>query len=45
MTRLLFAINFLTNGGPTRVVQNLLKNIDLKKFKVLTYLKDESTNA
>lgn len=45
MTRLLFTINFLTNGGPTRVVQNLLKNIDLKKYKVfmLTII-DENDN-
>ncbi len=45
MTRLLFAINFLTNGGPTRVVQNLLKNIDLKKFKVfIVTIIDENDN-
>ena len=34
MKKILYTINFLTNGGPTRVLQNLLKELDLGKYDI-----------
>ena len=34
MMKILYTINFLTNGGPTRVLLNIIKNIDINKNKV-----------
>lgn len=45
MTNILYTINFLTNGGPTRVLQNIIKNIDMKKYKVgILTLIDQNDN-
>lgn len=44
MTKILFMINYLTEGGPTRVVENILYTIDRQKFQpiVLTLLNKNS---
>lgn len=34
MIKILYMINFLTNSGPTRVLQNILKNLDKSKYKI-----------
>ena len=32
--KILFTINYVTNGGPTRVVQNIIKGISKNKFEI-----------
>lgn len=34
MINILYTINFLTNGGPTRVLQNIVYSLDLQKYNV-----------
>lgn len=34
MKKILYTINFLTNGGPTRVLQNIIKNLDKNKYDI-----------
>lgn len=34
MINILYTINYLTNGGPTRVLENIVNKLDKKKYKV-----------
>lgn len=34
MKKILYTINFLTNGGPTRVLENLVKNLNKDKYDI-----------
>lgn len=34
MINILYTINFLTNGGPTRVLQNIIYSLDTKKYNI-----------
>lgn len=34
MKKIIYTINFLDNGGPTRVLENIVKNIDKNKYTV-----------
>lgn len=34
MINILFTINFLTNGGPTRVLENIISSLDRKKYNI-----------
>lgn len=34
MIDILYMINYLTNGGPTRVLQNIVKELDLSKYNI-----------
>lgn len=34
MINILFTINFLTNGGPTRVLENIIKTLDKKIYNI-----------
>lgn len=35
MIDIVYTINFLTNGGPTRVLQNIINNLDKSKYNVM----------
>lgn len=34
MKKILYTINFLTNGGPTHVLQNIIKNLDKNEYDI-----------
>ncbi len=34
MIDILYMINYLTNGGPTRVLQNIIKELDISKYNI-----------
>ena len=34
MTKILYTINFLTNGGPTRVLENIIKGLNSNEFDI-----------
>lgn len=34
MKKILFTINYLTNGGPTRVLQNIIKELDKNEYEI-----------
>lgn len=34
MINILYTINFLTNGGPTRVLQNIIYSLDITKYNI-----------
>lgn len=35
MIKIIYTINFLTNGGPTRVLENLIKNLDKNYYEII----------
>lgn len=46
MKTILYTINYLTNGGPTRVLQNIIKNINITEYRIiiLTLIDKNDTN-
>ena len=35
MTRILFTINYITNGGPSNVIKNIMCTLDKNKYEVI----------
>lgn len=46
MIKILFTINYLNNGGPSRVLQNIIKSLDKSKYKIsiLTIIDENEKN-
>lgn len=46
MKRILYTINFLTNGGPTRVLENIINELDEKNYEIyiLTIIDENDNN-
>lgn len=46
MIKILYVINYIENGGPSRVVMNLIRKIDKKRFDItLLTLKDKNNDT
>lgn len=46
MKKILFTINFITNGGPTRILENIVKTIDKNKYEIyiVTLINENNEN-